>query len=148
MIEVTNEDDAPALADDPWNYDFEEEDIQMSSPESSIAADDCNYDSGLEPTPAIVPPEQQASSSCMTLDDLPPADVWFLGFHLRAIKRITPDSQPAFVEEIMQYAMETDSGAEWVEEALRFMSEVFDEAGRLLGRQCRSGKGKGKEHAP
>jgi hypothetical protein len=57
VVEVTDEDDAPTLADDPRNYNLEEEDVQMSSPESSIAADEHNYDSGLEPAPAVVPPE-------------------------------------------------------------------------------------------
>jgi hypothetical protein len=73
VIELTDEDDTPATADDPRNYDFAEADVQMSSPESTIAADARNYDPELEPTPPIVPPEQQASSSRATLDDLLPA---------------------------------------------------------------------------
>jgi hypothetical protein len=57
VVEVTDEDDAPATADDPWNYDFAEADVQMSFPESTIAADARNYDPELEPAPPVVPPE-------------------------------------------------------------------------------------------
>jgi hypothetical protein len=58
MTKVTDEDDAPAIADDPRNYDLNNEDVQMSSPELSITANNCNYDSELEPVPVVVPPEQ------------------------------------------------------------------------------------------
>jgi hypothetical protein len=46
VVEVTDEDDTPTLADDPQNYDFDDEDVQMSSPEPPIVADTCNYDPG------------------------------------------------------------------------------------------------------
>jgi hypothetical protein len=46
VVEVTDEDDAPAAVDDPRNYDLEDEDGQMSSPEPSIVADPRNYDPG------------------------------------------------------------------------------------------------------
>jgi hypothetical protein len=144
---VTNEDDAPATADDPRNYDFAEADVQMSSPESTIAADARNYDLELEPAPPVVPPEQQASSSRTTLDDPPPAAARFLGFRFRPIEEVTPDSRHSFVEEIVQQAVEAEGDVEQVENALRFMSEVFDDAGRLLSKQRRGGKGKGKERA-
>jgi hypothetical protein len=106
MIEVTDEDDAFATADDLRNYD-----------------------PGLEPAPAAVPPEQQVLSSRMTLDNPPPAAARFLGFRFRPIEEVTLDSRPTFVEEIVQHAVESEGDIERVENALRFMSEVFDEAG-------------------
>ncbi|KAJ7825740.1 hypothetical protein B0H14DRAFT_3468244 [Mycena olivaceomarginata] len=49
VVEVTNEDDTPATANDPRNYDFDEEDVQMSSPEPPIVADVRNYNPRLAP---------------------------------------------------------------------------------------------------
>jgi hypothetical protein len=46
------------IVNDPQNYELENEDVPMSSLESSIAVDDCNYNPKLEPVPAAVPPEQ------------------------------------------------------------------------------------------
>jgi hypothetical protein len=42
----------------------------------------------------------------------------------------------------VQHAAEAEGDVEQVENALRFMSEVFDEAGRLLNMKRRRGKGK------
>jgi hypothetical protein len=147
-IEVTDEDDTPAIVDDPWNYDFEGEDVQMLSLESSIAADDPKYNPELEPAPAVVQEEQQVSSSCTMLDDPPPLDARFLGFHLRPIEELTAASCSSFVEEIVWQSSESASDKGQLENALLFMSEVFGQAGRLLGRQSHDGKGKGKERAP
>jgi hypothetical protein len=74
VVEVTDEDNMSAMTDDPQNYDFKEENVRMSSPELPIAADKCNYNPRLEPTPGAVPPEQQVSSSRRTLDNPPPLD--------------------------------------------------------------------------
>ncbi|KAJ7309212.1 hypothetical protein DFH08DRAFT_823632 [Mycena albidolilacea] len=120
VVEVTNEDDAPATADDPWNYDFE-----------------------LEPAPDTVPMEQQASSSCMTLDDPPPRDAHFLGFRPRPAAEIASASCASLVEEILQQSAEDVEGEEQLESALLAMSEVFEQAGRLL-RRGDKGKGKGR----
>ncbi|KAJ7364955.1 hypothetical protein DFH08DRAFT_799263 [Mycena albidolilacea] len=57
VVEVMDEDDNPTIVNDTQNHDLKGEDVQMLSPESSIVADDHNYDPGLEPVPAIVPPE-------------------------------------------------------------------------------------------
>jgi hypothetical protein len=119
----------------------------MLSPELPIVADARNYNPELEPTLSAVPPEQQVSSSRATLDNLPPAAALFLRFRLRSIEEITPASCSSFVEEIVQHVMEAEGRVEWVETALQFMSEIFDKAGRLLSRQRRGDKGKGKEHA-
>jgi hypothetical protein len=147
MIEVTDEDDTFATADDPRNYDLEEEDARMSSPELPLAADERNYDPGLEPAPAAVPPEQQASSSHMTLDDPPPLVTHFLGFRLRPVAEITTASCSSLVEEVVQQAAEDADDEEQLESALLLMSEVFGQAGRCLGRKCRDDKGKGKGRA-
>jgi hypothetical protein len=82
VLEVTDKDNAPVIVDDLQNYDFEGEDMQISSLESSIIADHHNYNPELEPVPAVVPPEQQVSSSRTTLNDPPPLNVHFLGFRL------------------------------------------------------------------
>jgi hypothetical protein len=148
MIEVTNEDDAPVLADDPRNYYLKEEDIQMSSPESSIAADDRNYDSGLEPAPAVVPPEQQVSSSRMTLDNLPPFDACFLRFRPCPATEIASASHASLMEEIIQQSTVDTGDEEQLENVLLMMSEVFGQVGRLLGQRRRGDKGKGKGCAP
>ncbi|KAJ7796529.1 hypothetical protein B0H14DRAFT_3494712 [Mycena olivaceomarginata] len=144
----SSEDETPAYKkpDDPRNYDLEEEDVQMSSPESSIAADECNYDSGLEPAPAVVPPEQQVSSSRVTLDDPPPFDARFLGFRPRSATEITSASRASLVEIVQQSAANTKN-EEQLENALLTMSEVFGQAGKLLGRRRRGDKGKGKGRA-
>ncbi|KAJ7826590.1 hypothetical protein B0H14DRAFT_3467598 [Mycena olivaceomarginata] len=148
MVEVTDEDDAPTTADDPWNYDFDDEDAQMSSPEPPIAADPRNYDSELEPVPDAVPVEQQASSSRMTLDDPPPQDVRFLGFRLRPAAEIASASRASLVEEILQQSAEDVGEEGQLESALLAMSEVFGQAGRLLGQRRRGDKGKGKGRVP
>jgi hypothetical protein len=145
---VTDEDEAPATADDPRNYDFEEEDVQMSSPEPPIAADPRNYDSELEPVPEAVPVEQQALSSCMTLDDPPPQDARFLGFCPCPAAEIASASRASLVEEILQQSAEDVEGEEQLASALLVMSEVFGQAGRLLGQRHCEDKGKGKGHVP
>jgi hypothetical protein len=147
MVEVTDEDNAPTLADDPRNYDLEEEDVQMSSPEPSIAADARNYDSGLEPAPAVVPPEQQASSSRMTLDDPPPFGAHFLGFRPHPPAEIASASCASLVEEIMQQPIVDAEDEEQLENVLLMMSEVFGQAGRLLGKRRCGDKRKGKGRA-
>jgi hypothetical protein len=144
LVEVTDEDDAPALADDPRNYDLEEEDVRMSSPESSIAADERNHDSSLEPTPAVVPPEQQVLSSRVTLDDPPSFDARFLRFHPRSAAEITSAACASLVEEIVQQLAADTGDEEQLENALLTMSEVFRKAGKLLGRRRCGDKGKGK----
>jgi hypothetical protein len=48
------------------------------------------------------------------------------------------------VEEILQQATEDVEGEEQLESALLAMSEVFEQAGRLLGKRRRGDKGKGK----
>jgi hypothetical protein len=124
VVEVTDEDDAPAAADDPRNYDFE-----------------------LEPAPDAVPVEQQVSSSRMTLDDPPPRDARFLGFRLRPAAEIASTSRDSLVEEILQQSAEDVEGEEQLESALLAMSEVFEQAGRLLGKRRCGDKGKGKGRA-
>ncbi|KAJ7303801.1 hypothetical protein DFH08DRAFT_825581 [Mycena albidolilacea] len=148
MVKVTDEDEAPTLADDPRNYDLEEGDVSMSSPELSIAADAHNYDSGLEPAPAVVPPKQQALSSRVTLDDPPPSDACFLRFHPRPAAEIASASRVALVEEIMQQSTANTGDEEQLENMLLMMSEVFGQAGRLLGKRRHGEKGKGKGRAP
>jgi hypothetical protein len=76
----------------------------MSSPEPPLVADKQNYNPGLEPAPAAVPPEQQVSSSHMTLDDPPPLVAHFLGFRLRPVAEIANASRSSLVEEIVQQA--------------------------------------------
>jgi hypothetical protein len=147
VVEVTDEDDAPATADDPQNYDFEDEDVQMSSPEPLVVADARNYDPELEPAPPAVPPEQQASS-CRTLDDPPPLNARFLGFCLRPVTELATASRSSLVEEIMQQTAEDAGDEGQLESMLLLMSEVFGQAGRHLGRKHCSNKGKGKERAP
>jgi hypothetical protein len=141
---VTDEDEAPAVADDPRNFDYEDEDVRMSSPEPPIAADPRNYDPELEPAPAAVPVEQQVSSSRRTLDDPTPQDARFLGFRPRSAAEIASASRASLVEEILQQSAEDVEGEEQLESALLTMSEVFGQAGRLLGKRRRGGKGKGR----
>jgi FtsZ-interacting cell division protein ZipA len=141
---VTDEDEAPAAADDPRNYDYEEEDMRMSSPEPPIAADPRNYDPELEPAPDAVPVEQQASTSRMTLDDPTPRDARFLRFRPRPAAEIASASCASLVEEILQQSAEDVEGEEQLENVLLMMSEVFGQAGRLLGKRHRGGKGKGR----
>jgi hypothetical protein len=147
MVEVTDEDEVPATADDLRNYDFDDGDAPMSSPEPPIAADPRNYDPELEPAPGAVPVEQQASSSRMTLDDPAPQGVRFLGFRPRPAAEIASASRASLVEEILQQSAE-DGGEEGLESALLTMSEVFGQAGRLLGQRRRGNRGKGKGRAP
>jgi hypothetical protein len=142
MAEVTDEDDTFATADD-----LEEEDTQMSSPEPPLAADKHNFDPELEPAPAAVPPERQASSSRMTLDDPPPLVAHFLGFRLCPVAEIANASRSSLMEEIVQQAAEDANDEGQLESALLLMSEVFGQAGRRLGRKRHGDKGKGKEHA-
>jgi hypothetical protein len=148
MAEVTDEDDTFATADDPRNYDLEEENARMLSPEPPLADDERNYDPGLEPVPAAVPPEQQVLSSRMTLDDPPLLVAHFLGFRLRSVAEITNTSCSSLVEEVMQQAAEDADDEEQLESALLMMSEVFGQAGRRLGRKRHGNKEKGKGRAP
>jgi hypothetical protein len=148
MVEVTDEDEEPALADSPRNYDLEGGSASMLSPEPSIAADTRNYDSGLEPAPAMVPLEQRASSSRVTLDNPPTSEARFLRFRPRSAAEIASASRAALVEEIMQQASADTGDEEELEDALMTMSEVFGQASKLLGKRCRGEKGKGKARAP
>jgi hypothetical protein len=112
---------------------------------TSTAADDLrNYDFELEPTPDAVPMEQQVLSSRMTLDDPPPRDARFLGFRPRSAAEIASASCASLVEEILQQSTEDVEGEEQLESALLAMSEVLEQAGRLLGKRRRGDKGKGK----
>jgi hypothetical protein len=147
VIEVTDEDDVPAVAEDLWNYNLGEEDVLISSPESSVMANNRNYNSELEPVPPFVPPEQQASSSRAMLDDLPPPDTCFLSFRVRSIEELMLASCSSFVKEIAQQAMEDRVDMECLENALLLMSGVFSQAGSFLGQKRHNGKGKGKERA-
>jgi hypothetical protein len=147
MVEVTDEDDAPAATDNPRNYGFKDEDMQGSSPEPPIAADPRNYDLESEPMPDVVPVEQQALSSRMTLDDPIPRDVHFLGFRPRPAAEIASASHASLVEEIMQQSTADAGDEEQLGNALLVMSEVFGQAGRLLGKRRRGDKGKGKGRA-
>jgi hypothetical protein len=52
------------------------------------------------------------------------------------------------VEEILQQLAEDVEGEEQLESALLAMSEVFEQAGRLLGKRRRGDKGKGKGRMP
>jgi hypothetical protein len=144
---VTDEDDAPATADDPRNYDFEDEDARASSSEPPIAADPRNYDPELEPVPAAVPMEQQVSSSRVTLDNPPPRDARFLGFRPRPAAEITSASRASLVEEILQQSAEDVEGEDQLESTLLAMSDVFERVGRLLGKRRCEDKGKGKGRA-
>jgi hypothetical protein len=148
MIEVTDEDDAPAATDDPQNYGFKDADVQGSSPEPPIAADPHNYDLESEPVPDAVPVEQQASSSRMTLDDPIPRDVHFLGFRPRPAAEIASASRVSLVEEIMQQSTADAGDEEQLENVLLIMSKVFGQAGRLLGKRRPGDKGKGKGRVP
>jgi hypothetical protein len=144
MVQVTDKDDAPAATDNPRNYGFEDEGMQGSFPEPPITADPRNYDLESEPVPDAVPVEQQASSSCMTLDDPIPRDVRFLGFRPRPAAEIVSASRASLVEEILQQSTADDGDKEQLGNALLVMSEVFGRAGRLLGKRCCGDKGKGK----
>jgi hypothetical protein len=148
VVEVTDEDDAPMAADDPRSYDFEDEDVRASFSEPPIAADPRNYDPELEPAPAAVPMEQQASSSHVTLDDPSPRDARFLGFHPRPAAEIASASRASLVEEILQQSAEDVEGEGQLESALLAMSEVFEQVGRLLGKRRCGDKGKGTGRAP
>ncbi|KAJ7330488.1 hypothetical protein DFH08DRAFT_815391 [Mycena albidolilacea] len=140
MAEVTDEDDTFATADDPRNYDLEEEDLP-------IAADEWNYDPGLEPTPAAVPRNSKRHPLVM-LDDPPLLVAHFLGFRLCPVAEITNTSCSSLVEEVVQKAAEDADDEEQLENALLWISKVFGQAGRCLGRKCRGDKGKGKGRAP
>jgi hypothetical protein len=142
VVEVTDEDEAPATADDPRNYDYEGEDTRMSSLEPPIAADPRNYDPELEPVPDAVPVEQQASSSRMMLDNPTPQNARFLGFCPCPAAEIASASRASLVEEILQQSAEDVEGEEQLESALLKMSEVFGQAGRLLGQRRQGGKGR------
>jgi hypothetical protein len=123
-----------------------DEDVLMHSPEPPIGADPRNYNPALEPAPAAVPPEQHTSSSRSTLDD-PPSnapDSHFLGFRLRPMEALSPSSHTAFVDEIVNWADQSDAGEERVESALLFISAIFSQAGNTLGRRRRDRKGKGR----
>jgi hypothetical protein len=146
VVEVTDEDNVPITTEDLRNYELEE-DMSMSSPESSIMANKCNYDPELEPVPSVVPPEQQVPSSRATLDDPPPSDACFLRFCLCPIEKLSPTSCSSFVEEIVQQVTEGEVAVRRIENVLLFMSVVFSQVGNILGQQHCGGKGKGKEHA-
>jgi hypothetical protein len=105
-----------------------------------------NYDPTLEPAPAAVPPEQHASSSRSTLDNLLPnaLDPHLLGFRLRPMEDLSPSSRVAFVDEIVHWADQSGADEERVESALLFMSAIFSQAGNTLGHRCRDRKGKGR----
>jgi hypothetical protein len=53
----------------------------------------------------------------------------------------------SLVEEIMQQSTADAGDEEQLENALLMISEVFGQAGRLLGKRCRGDKGKGKGRA-
>jgi hypothetical protein len=132
MVKVTDEDEEPALADDPRNYNLKEGDVSM----------------GLEPAPAVVPPKQQVSSSRVTLDDPPPSDARFLRFRPRPAAEIASASRAALMKEIMQQSTADTGDEEQLENTLLMMSEVFGQASRLLGKRRHGEKGKGKGRAP
>jgi hypothetical protein len=144
VVEVTDEDDAPVAADDLRNYDLKNEDERMSSPELPIVSDPRNYDTELEPAPEAVPVEQQVSSSRVTLDDSPPRDTRFLGFRPRPAAEIALAPRASLVEEILQQSAEDAGDEEQLESALLMMSEVFGQAGRLLGKRRCGDQGKAK----
>jgi hypothetical protein len=144
VVKVTDEDDAPAAADNLQNYDLENEDERMSSPEPPIVADHRNYNTELEPVPDAVPVEQQASSSRMMLHNSPPRDTRFLGFRPRPVAEIASAPHASLVEEILQQLVEDTGDGEQLESALLMMSEVFGQAGKLLGKRCRGTRGRAK----
>jgi hypothetical protein len=145
VIIVTDEEVMSVEVGDLQYPEGADEDMSMSSPDTPIGADPCNYDPTLEPAPAAVPPEQHASSSRSTLDDLLPntCDPHFLGFCLRPMEDLSPSSQTAFVDKIVHWADQCGADEERVESALLFMSAIFSQAGNTLGRRRRDRKGKG-----
>jgi hypothetical protein len=64
------------------------------------------------------------------------------------VTEITSASCASLVEEILQQSAEDVEGEEQLENALLAMSEVFGQAGRLLGKRRRGDKGKGKGCVP
>jgi hypothetical protein len=80
----------------------------------------------------------------MTLDNPTPQDARFLGFRPRPAAEIASASRASLVEEILQQSAEDVEGEEQLESALLTMSEVFGQAGRLLGKRRCEGKGKGR----
>jgi hypothetical protein len=83
----------------------------------------------------------------MTLDDLPYFDARFLGFRPCSAAEITSASHASLVEEIVQQSSVDTGDEEQLENALLTMSEVFGQAGKLLGQRRRGDKGKGKGRA-
>jgi hypothetical protein len=145
VIIVTDEEVMSVEVGDLRYPEGADEDVSMSSPDTPIGVDPRNYDPTLEPTPATVPPEQHTSSSRSTLDDpLPQAlDPHFLGFRLRPMEDLSPSSRAAFVDEIVHWADQSGADEERVESALLFMSAIFSQAGKMLGRRRQDRKGKG-----
>ncbi|KAF8215538.1 hypothetical protein K438DRAFT_1954260 [Mycena galopus ATCC 62051] len=144
---MVEDEEMPAAVDDMRNYDLDG-DLPMPPVDPSIATDPNNYDVKLEPAPPVVPPEQQASSSRTTLDNLPPVAsepaLHFLGFRLRPIEEFSAAARPTFVDEIVQWAIEGKEDETQVESTLLFMSAIFSQAGNTLGQRRRNGKGKAR----
>jgi hypothetical protein len=60
------------------------------------------------------------------------------------VAEITSASHASLVEEILQQSAEDVEGEDQLESTLLVMSDVFERAGRLLGKRRREDKGKGK----
>jgi hypothetical protein len=122
-----------------------DEDVSMPSPDLSIGADPRNYNPILEPAPAAVSPEQHASSSQSTLDDLSSntPGSHFLGFRLCPMEDLSPSSHTAFFDEIVHRTDQSGTDEEHVDSALLFMLAIFSQAGNMLGCCRRDRKGKG-----
>jgi hypothetical protein len=60
------------------------------------------------------------------------------------MEALSPSSCTAFVDEIVNWAVQSGAGEERVESALLFMSAIFSQAGNMPGRRRRDRKGKGR----
>jgi hypothetical protein len=116
----------------------------MSSPDPPIGADTRNYNPSLEPAPAAIHPEQQASSSRSTLENLLPnaPGLRFLGFYLCPMEDLSPSSRAAFVDEIVHWTDQIGADEGCVESTLLFMSAIFSQTGNTLGWRCQDGTGR------
>ncbi|KAF8154374.1 hypothetical protein K438DRAFT_1778004 [Mycena galopus ATCC 62051] len=123
------------VVEDMWNYNLVDNDVPMPSSELLITADPCNYDPELEPVPAIITSEQQASSSRVTLDNqlLAPTtpDSCFLRLHPCPLEEPMAAALPSFMDKEVLWAIEGEVNEARVESSLLFMSAVFNQGEHL-----------------
>ncbi|KAJ7694027.1 hypothetical protein B0H14DRAFT_3530850 [Mycena olivaceomarginata] len=160
IISSDSEDDAPPSkrrkASPPREESSPEVIVVTDEEAMSVQIGDFRYPEGadedvsmpsLDPPIVAVPPEQHASSSRSTLDDLlsNAPDPHFLGFCLRPMEDLSPSSQTAFVDEIVHWTDQSGADEERVESTLLFISAIFSQAGNTLGHRRRDRKGKGRD---